>query len=325
MTKIWCDFIERGFLESEFRELVNRGKISGATSNPSIFAAALQSENYKDSIAALKSAGKRAEEIYETLALEDIRLAAKILQPLFEKNAQDGLISLELNPNLCDNVPASIDSGVRLWRALDCKNAMIKVPATKSGYEIMEQLMLREINVNATLVFSKAQAREVLAAFKRANTGAQGVISVFVSRFDRMLDSKLPREMQGKIGIANAIDIYRDFRANNTQENYRILFASTGVKALSDVYEDAGYYVYPLAFSDCVNTLPLATLSEIDYSLLNTPTSLDSHASHEFLSVLESLGEYNINLHEVAHNLLTEGLKAFETSFEEMLGSLGNV
>ncbi|MWV61570.1 transaldolase [Helicobacter saguini] len=322
MVKIWCDFIERGFLESEFRELVNRGKISGATSNPSIFANALKSKNYADSIQSLKAQGKKGEEIYEILAIEDIKLAAKILAPLHEKDARDGLISLELNPALSENVPASIDSGVRLWREIDSKNAMIKVPATKSGYEIMEQLMLREINVNATLVFSKAQAREVLAAFKRAGTGAQGVISVFVSRFDRVLDSKLPRDLQGKIGIANAIDIYKDFCAENTSENYRILFASTGVKTLNDVYEDAGYYVYPLAFSDCVNTLPLDTLSAIDFSRLSPPTSLESHASHDFLSILESLKDYKINLHETQHNLLIEGLKAFETSFEEMLGSL---
>ena len=107
---------------------------------------------------------------------------------------------------------------------------MIKVPATQSGYTIIEELMLRGININATLVFTTEQAYKVLEAFKRANTQAQGVISVFVSRFDREIDSRVPESLQGKYGIANAIEIYKNFIHQNTNPHYRILFASTGVK-----------------------------------------------------------------------------------------------
>lgn len=349
MTKIWCDFVEREFLQGEFRQLTgfdgkidsnitesnsdkssnipNKSsiKVSGATSNPSIFANALKQKSYADSIISLKNLGLKPAQIYESLALQDIKLASEILMPQWLKDRRDGLISLEINPLLSDNAPASIDEGVRLWHALGCKNAMIKVPATPSGYEVMEALMLRGVNVNATLIFSKEQMNAVLEAFlrtldsnARASLNApQGVISVFVSRFDRAVDSKLPLDLQGRLGIANAIEIYSDFKRKNTSPNIRILFASTGVKALNSVYSTLQYYVYPLGFKDCINTLPLETLRSVDFNALaNGESSFDSK------QILHRLDEFNINLQNLQDSLLNEGLKAFETSYEEMLGSL---
>ncbi|RDU65267.1 transaldolase [Helicobacter didelphidarum] len=317
MINIWCDFIERGFLEQEFKELIKNGVIQGATSNPSIFAHALKQQSYREEILNLQSAGKQPKEIYEILAIQDIKLASKILTPLYEKNQRQGLISIELDPFLCDDITKSIDEGVRLWREIDSPNVMIKVPATQSGYTIMESLMLRGININATLVFTKEQAQKVLQAFHNANTQAQGVISVFVSRFDREIDSKLPESLQGKYGIANAITIYNDFKLQNTNPNYRILFASTGVKEKNNVYNDDGYYVYPLAFQDCINTLPLHTLQQIDYSCLQGGAK-----SFDDMGIFTKIEDFGINRIMLENTLLQDGLKTFEKSFQDMLDSL---
>ena len=316
MIKIWCDFLERGFLNGEFKELVRDRKIHGATSNPSIFANALTSSHYKDDIETLKQKGLPPKEIYENLALQDIKLASEILYPLYENNPQDGLISIELDPFLCHDIAGSIDEGMRLWRELNAKNVMIKVPATISGYEIMEQLMLRGINVNATLVFTKEQAQHVLKSFKSANTDAQGVISVFVSRFDREIDSRLSPTLRGKYGILNAIDIYLDFLSLNNNPNFRVLFASTGVKEQNEIYKDPGHYVYPLALSDCINTLPLDTLHKIDYEKLSVPISIDS-LKQRLLDKSEILD--SINMSEVEDKLLKNGLSSFEESFRGIL------
>ena len=322
MISIWCDFIERSFLQDEFKTLVREGKIQGATSNPSIFAQALKSESYKASINELKRQGKEPKEIYETLAIEDIKTASEILMPLFLENPQNGLISIEIDPFLSNDINASIDEGVRLWHEINAKNVMIKVPATQSGYTIMEHLMLRGINVNATLVFTKEQSRRVLQAFQKANTQAQGVISVFVSRFDRVIDPQLKDEkLCGKYGIANAIAIYKDFLSQKPQQNYRILFASTGVKEKNAIYNDEGYYVYPLAFENCVNTLPLPTLHALQMQNLKAP-SMQQIASFDDLEIAASLEEMDINLVAIEEQLLQDGLKSFEQSFELMLDSL---
>ena len=322
MISIWCDFIERSFLQNEFKTLVREGKIQGATSNPSIFAQALKSESYKESINELKQQGKEPKEIYESLAIEDIKSASEILMPLFLENPQNGLISIEIDPFLSNDINASIDEGVRLWHEINAKNVMIKVPATQSGYTIMEHLMLRGINVNATLVFTKEQSRRVLQAFQKANTQAQGVISVFVSRFDRVIDPQLQDEkLCGKYGIANAIAIYKDFLSQKPQQNYRILFASTGVKEKNAIYNDEGYYVYPLAFENCVNTLPLPTLHALQMQNLKAP-SMQQIASFDDLEIAASLEEMDINLVAIEEQLLQDGLKSFEQSFELMLDSL---
>ncbi|RDU61207.1 transaldolase [Helicobacter sp. MIT 14-3879] len=352
MISIWCDFIERNFLQTTFQELVKQEFIEGATSNPSIFASALKSGNYEKEIAQMRkdldshrqplSQGLQAKTIYENLALQDIQSAAKILLHLYKKNPQNGLVSIEIDPNFCDDIESSVHEGVRLWQRLKCPNAMIKVPATQSGFIIMQRIMSKGINVNATLVFSKEQARRVLQAFNEAykerahHTDAvshdcghtlcnpQGIISVFVSRFDREMDFVLPDSLRGKYGICNAIDIYEDFQANNENANFRILFASTGVKEKNALYNDMGYYVYPLAFENCVNTLPLATLQEIDYKKLRAINPSDTPIFHSkvFKDIKKHLDSQGLSIETIEQKLLKDGLQSFKQSFKDMLDSL---
>ena len=71
---IWLDYIRRGLLKSgEFEQFIEHG-ISGVTSNPTIFEKAIVgSTDYDEAILALTKANKDTGEIYETLAVEDIR------------------------------------------------------------------------------------------------------------------------------------------------------------------------------------------------------------------------------------------------------------
>ncbi|RDU70715.1 transaldolase [Helicobacter aurati] len=347
MINIWCDFIERGFLQSGFQDLVHTGLINGATTNPSIFANAFKSGNYQQAIQkiqetnSLQSLSKKqyAKAIYEHLALEDVQTAAKILQPLYEQDSKNGLISIEIDPYLCDDIESSIDEGKRLWQKLQCPNVMIKVPATSSGFVIMEKLMSAGIHVNATLVFSKEQVQNVLQAFQQAyknltnstnnssqvTQNPQGVISVFVSRYDREIDEHLEKALRGKYGICNATDIYQDFIERNNNPYFRILFASTGVKERNEIYRDAGYYVYPLAFDHCVNTLPLTTIQEIDYKKLQQIQITNNEYNDTLLQELRhKLDSVGINANELAQKLLQQGLESFQASFQDALNSFTN-
>ncbi len=59
----------------------------------------------------------------------------------------------------------------------------------------MRELSSRGIHINATLIFSPQQARNCAIALddgiKASNKDTKGVVSVFVSRFDRLMDTTL--------------------------------------------------------------------------------------------------------------------------------------
>ncbi|ANV98671.1 transaldolase [Helicobacter enhydrae] len=307
---LWCDFIERDFLQTDFKTLIKEGKIYGATSNPSIFANALKtSQAYKAQIASLQH--KSAKEIYETIALEDIKTAAQILRPLWDQDKNDGYISIEIDPLFCDDAQESIKEGKRLFATLNEPNVMIKVPATNAGYETMEELLKCDIPINATLVFAPLQAQKCLQAFKHARDGgsqAKSVISVFVSRLDRALDSQLPPALTHQLGIQNAKNIYQqiqDFGDCHT----RTLFASTGVKGGG---LKPSYYIDELLLPNSINTAPLETIqaycSNPDTQIKTSSNTMDQFGSYDLQSLYE--------------RLLQEGLEAFKTSFKELLSSL---
>jgi len=318
---LWCDFVERNFLDNQFVELIKNKTINGVTSNPSIFKSAITSSKaYKDDIEKLK--GKSAKEIYEELAVKDIKKAAQKLLPLYKKG-DDGFISIEVDPFFCDDTDATIDEGKRLFAKIDMPNVMIKVPATTSGYKAMEALMREGINVNATLIFSTTQTKKCLEAFEKGNATFKGkilpkaVISVFVSRFDRKLDAKLKElDLPGaKVGVYNALNVY-DMIENYGLDNVRCLFASTGVKG-DDLRAD--YYIRELLCKNSINTAPLNTIKyfvESDEDL----NEINKHKdAEEYFKILEENG---VDLKKTCDELMEDGLISFKNAFKEILDVL---
>jgi len=321
---LWLDFIERDYLKNEFGKLIEAGIVNGATSNPAIFASAITSSPaYKEQLASLD--GKSAKEKYEALAIEDIRTAAQMLRPLY-KSGNDGYISIEVDPFLCNDTEGTIEEGRRLFKAIGEPNVMIKVPATQAGYEAMTVLMSDGISVNATLVFSPKQATQCFKAMTKGiaqgeKYGAcrvEAVISVFVSRFDRLLDTDL--EASGidphKTGIYNAAKIYNMIEGNAVP-NIRALFASTGVKGDNLA---PNYYVSGLMAAHSVNTAPLATIEEhIKTDDIKEILPIDDKVLNGYFMNLE---DNDFNMDKVYKQLLDEGLVAFEESFTSMLDQI---
>jgi len=187
---LWLDFVEREYLQHDFGLLIEKGVINGATSNPAIFASAITtSPAYAAQLQQLE--GKSAKEKYEALAIVDIRTAAEALRGCYDEE-NDGYISIEVDPFLSNDTEGTIAEGKRLYAEIGQPNVMVKVPATEAGYAAMTALMAEGISVNATLIFSPEQAEKCLEAMKSGINSCQskvhGVISVFVSRFDRLLD-----------------------------------------------------------------------------------------------------------------------------------------
>ena len=321
---LWLDFVERSYLQSEFRPLIDRGIVNGATSNPAIFASAITNSNaYKEQLNSLH--GSSPKEKYEAMAIADIKLAAQKLRGCYD-DGNDGYISIEVDPFLSNDTEGTIEEAKRLFATIAEPNIMIKIPATDAGYEAMYSLLSIGISVNATLIFSPTQAQKTLDAMSRGldelskgvGLKAQGVISVFVSRFDRLLDSTLIQKgiEPSRTGILNASKIYAMVE-ESSNPNIRTLFASTGVKG--DELE-ADYYIRELLAPHSINTAPLATIEEYIKGEVTAPKlPIDTKEIESYFELLDSNG---IEMDRVYTQLTNEGLLAFEKAFEEMLESL---
>jgi transaldolase len=315
---IWCDFCERAFLEDEFQNLLNDKVIYGATSNPAIFQQAICNSNaYTQQINMLQA--NDSKKIYEELAITDIKRASSIMKSLYEQDSNDGFISLEVDPTLCDDMMGTISEGARLHATIGADNIMIKIPATQAGYGAMENLTAMGINVNATLVFSPTQAKLAAQALdngiKKSAKDTKGVVSVFISRFDRELDETLASKglQTAKLGIVNGTQCYYEVEKFQNK-NIRTLFASTGVKG-DDL--KATYYIDNLIFPNTVNTAPLATIKAWikDGSTQQSEILTQIECEQYF----DMLSKHNIDIDQIYNKLLNDGLEAFKISFKELL------
>jgi len=317
---LWADFIERTFLDEEFKELIAKGIINGATSNPAIFKNAILTSNaYKEQLSTLGALSPK--EKYEALAIFDIQKAADILRPLYDA-LDDGYVSIEVDPFLCDDTDATIAEGVRLYQAIGRPNVMIKVPATEAGYAAMEALASQGIAVNATLIFSMYQALKCAKAFEKAASKStkvvDTVISVFVSRIDRAIDETLQASdvKTGCMGIYNAAEIYNEIQALKVPK-CRVLFASTGVKG-NDLR--ASYYIDELLAPNSVNTAPIDTIKayvQRGDQRMKLPVPLqviDAHRIH--------VAQAGVDMSKVIAHQIEEGLEAFKIAFGEILSTL---
>jgi transaldolase len=312
MTSIWVDYLDREFLDNEFIEMVNSGLVNGLTSNPAIFANALKKDVYKEDIEKLK--GKSPKEIYEEIAVKDIQKACDVLKKEYEKG-NDGFASIEVDPRLINDAKGTVDEALRLYDKIGRENVMIKIPANEAGYKAMEELAKRGININATLVFSPNQA---LRAFEAIESGdVKGVISIFVSRFDRKLNPELSKQNLAldRVGFFNAIKIYNMIE-DERSENIKALFASTGVK---QSYLPKDYYVQNLYLPNSVLTLPLDVIEAIKDKELEESFHFQTKHIDAFFSFLTPAG---INMQKVYQELFDEGVVAFEEAFNNMLASL---
>jgi transaldolase len=341
---IWYDNIRRALLDSgELQAFIEDG-VSGLTSNPSIFEKAIAgSTDYDEALHALVKAGKSLDEIYETLAIDDIGRAADLLRPIYDRTAgADGYVSLEVSPTLAHDTENTVAEAQRLFATLERPNLMIKVPATPAGFPAIETLIAAGINVNATLIFFLAQyeatAQAYVAGLERlaANGGdvskVASVASFFVSRVDTVVDRQLEgigeTELQGKIAIANAKIAYVRFGEIFSGPRWerlvaqgarvqRPLWASTSTKNPS--YPDT-LYVDNLIGPHTVNTVPPHTLRAVlDHGVV-APTL--QAGMDEARAQLARLSELGVDLDAITRQLLDDGVAAFAKSFETMMDSI---
>src|SRR6185312_10109673 len=139
----------------KLKGMIEAGDITGLTSNPTIFEQAIKSKDYDSEINDLAKAGKSSEQIFDAIAIEDIRAAADLFKPVFDRTqGNDGYVSIEVAPRFARDTNGTIAEAKRLWAAVDRPNVMVKIPATLEGLPAIEACLAEGLNINITLIFS---------------------------------------------------------------------------------------------------------------------------------------------------------------------------
>jgi len=355
----WLDLIGRKMIASgELKRMIDEEGIRGVTANPAIFEKAIvESSDYDDELQRLAKAGKAPLDVYEAIAIADVRAACDVLRPLFDhglpskaktsagKVIRDGFCSLEVSPALALQTDATVSEAKRFWAAVARPNLFIKIPATREGIPAIREATAGGISVNITLIFSTKVYGQVIEAYlsgleARAAKGLpidglHSVASFFVSRVDTAVDKLLEKNgsaqaksLLGKIAVANAKEAYQVYLASVATPRWkaleakganrqRPLWASTGTK--NKAYPDT-LYVDTLIGPETVNTLPLATLKAFnDHG--KVARTLDQGVD-EARAQLALLSKAGVDLEKVCAQLTEEGVKLFADALTALLQAI---
>ncbi|HSO75738.1 MAG TPA: transaldolase [Blastocatellia bacterium] len=353
---IWYDNIERKLIASgELKRLIDEDELRGVTSNPAIFEKAITgSDLYNDQLRELAERNKSASEIYEELAVRDIQAAADTLAVVYERTGgTDGYVSLECSPLLANDTAGTIEEARRLWRWVDRRNVMIKIPGTPAGMPAVEQCIYEGININITLLFSLESYEQTVEAYLRGLerrlaeskpvSTISSVASFFVSRIDTAIDKRLAEminksandeekasleSLLGRIAIANAKMAYQRFKEVFHGDRFaklkaagaqvqRPLWASTSTK--NPAYRDV-FYVEELIGPETIDTVPPATLAAFrEHGVVRLTLEADLSEERARLQRLEGIG---ISLDEVTAQVLADGVRLFVEPFEKLLAAI---
>lgn len=343
---IWLDSFDRHLMDSgELQKLIDEDGLSGITSNPSIFEKAIKgSSDYDADIKQHTGDQQTNEEIFFGVAINDIQRAADILRPVFDKaKGSDGFVSMEVSPHLANDTEGTITQARDLWKRINRKNVMIKIPATKEGLPAIQTCISEGININITLLFGLERYREVTEAYisgleERLKNNLpikdiQSVASFFLSRIDVLIDPLLKEKnldkLVGEIAIASAKKAYEIYKEVFFSDRFRelekkgatkqkVLWASTSTKdpAFSDVK-----YVEALIGPNTINTLPMETIDAFrDHG------KVADHLENNLRDAgdqLNSLKETGINLDDLTAQLEKEGVEKFNKAYDSLLKAVG--
>jgi transaldolase len=334
---LWLDNITRDLLDSgTLKQYIDELSITGLTSNPTIFDHAIKnSATYDSAITKKMRQGVSAEAIFFELAMEDLTRAADLFRPIHEKtNGVDGWVSLEVSPLLAYDTASTLAAAKELFARAQRPNLLIKIPGTKQGLPAIEEAIFAGIPVNVTLLFSREHYLAAAEAFLRGierrieaslNPCVGSVASVFVSRWDAAVASKVPENLRNQLGIAIAKRTYKAASALLSSPRWqriynlggrpqRLLWASTGTKdpKASDIL-----YVKALAAPFTVNTMPEATLKALaTHTELGELLPTDGGNSEE---VLEQFAQAGVDVGALAVQLQSEGAESFVKSWNDLM------
>ena len=343
---VWIDYLSRDLLESgELKRMMEEDAVVGVTSNPTIFQKAISHGNaYDEQLKELLSREDDPKEIFLHLAVRDVENALDLLTPVHEANAQDGYVSIEVDPNLAYDTEGTYREAIRLHEWIDRPNLYVKIPGTEPGLKAIEDCIADGRSINVTLLFSLQMHKRAMEAYVRGverfvegggdATQVRSVASFFVSRVDTETDKRLEAigteealALRGKLAIANARIAYQHYRKVFSGERWealeangalpqRCLWASTSTK--NPEYRDV-LYVEELIGPHTVNTMPEETIQAFqDHGEVRGDTVSDGLEAARTL-LHEQLPAVGVDYDDVVETLEKEGVQKFSDSFAELL------
>jgi transaldolase len=334
---IWLDNITREILDNgTLRRYIDELSVTGLTSNPTIFDEAIgKTSAYDGGIRQKAAAGLEGEELFVELALEDLRRAADLFRPEFDRSrGVDGWVSMEVSPLIANDTKTTIDAALRIHEQANRPNLYIKIPGTPAGVPAIEEAIFAGVPVNVTLLFSREHYLAVSEAYLRGierriaagrDPQVSSVASLFVSRWDRAIADKAPRELRNRLGIAIAGRTYRAHcellasprwraLAAAGARKQRMLWASTGTK---DPAAPAGLYVEALAAPDTIDTMPEKTL--LEFAAKGSVKAVMAADGGDSEQVLAAFAKAGIDVDALAARLQVEGAESFVKSWTELM------
>ncbi len=334
---LWLDNITRALLTSgTLGRYIRDLSITGLTSNPSIFDLAIKESNfYDEAIRQKRREGKSGEVLFFDLAIEDLRQAADLFRSIHDNTGgMDGWVSLEVSPSLAYDTASTIEEAVRLHAQSQRPNLFIKIPGTAAGLPAIEEAIFRGVPVNVTLLFSADQYMAAAESYLRGierriaaglDPKIHSVASMFISRWDKAVMGKVPKELQNRLGIAIAKRTYKAYRDWLASPRWlkaqgagappqRLLWASTGTK---DPKASDTLYIQALAAPDTINTIPEKTLLAFaDHGALDGILSGDGGDAEAVIATFRKAG---VDDGKLAADLQTEGAAEFVASWKDLL------
>jgi len=334
---LWLDNITREILDDgTLRRYIDTLSVTGLTSNPTIFDEAIgKTAVYDKSIRQKAASGLSGEDLFIEIALEDLRRAADLFKPEFDRTqGLDGWVSMEVSPLLASDTQGTIKSALRIHNQAKRPNLYVKIPGTPEGVPAIEAAIFAGVPVNVTLLFSREQYLAVADAYMRGierriaaglDPRINSVASVFVSRWDRSVAEKAPKELVNRLGIAIMQRTYRahceliagkrwrDLEAKGARKQ-RMLWASTGTK---DPSAPADLYVAALAAPDTIDTMPEKTL--LAFAEKGHIDGVMRTDGGDCESVLAKFAAAGIDVEALASQLQKDGAASFVKSWAELM------
>jgi transaldolase len=339
---LWLDNITRALLDDgTLARYIADFSVTGLTSNPSIFDHAITGSGaYDDAIARLAAKGLEGEALFFELALADLRRAADLFRPAYDRSdGVDGWVSLEVSPLLAADTAGTIEAAGRLHARAQRPNLFIKIPGTPEGGAAIEASIAAGVPINVTLLFSVDQYRVAAGAYMRGierrieaglSPRVASVASLFVSRWDVAVHGRVPQSLRNRLGVAVAQQVYREYRellatrrwrrlAAAGARTQRVLWASTGTK---DPAAPDTLYVEALAAPETINTIPDRTLLAFaDHGQVSGVLPADGGDSAATLADFERHG---VDVAALATQLQREGTASFDKSWRDLMNGLAS-
>jgi transaldolase len=343
---VWIDFLSRDLVhEGELARMMEEDAVTGVTSNPTIFQKAIsQGSAYDDQLRDLVEHEDDAKEIFIALAGRDVGDACDLMRSVWDGgDGLRGYVSMEVDPTLAYDGAGTLAEAKRLHSLVDKPNLYVKIPGTADGLGPIEEMIAVGKSINVTLIFSIQRHREVMEAYIRGierliegggdPRPVSSVASYFVSRVDTEADKRLeaagaPKELQGKLAVANAKLAYQSWKQVFSGERWEALeakgaskqwclWASTSAK--NPAYRDV-LYVEDLIGPQTVNTMPEETIRAFqDHGEVALTIEQDLDEARRVFEQVEAAG---VSVDDVTHTLEVEGVQKFTDSFEELLDGI---